>query len=173
MPQPVNGQGVNEVDYTRLNTDSLIFTTWIGCKAGAVPKTSASGKRRSKLSAAENLRAGQKETTGWTKRKCQPSRANRQARVSAGARYSGREMPSFFIFQYNIERFIPSRAAAPLGPPTTQRVSRRATRICSRSASAKVSLDVEDWPSSEVSEPSSASDCRPLTSAPCFLPPAP
>ena len=26
-------------------------------------------------------------------------------------------MPSLFIFQYNIERFKPRRAAAPLGPP--------------------------------------------------------
>ena len=44
-------------------------------------------------------------------------------------RYWGREMPTFFIFKCNIERFIPRRAAAPLGPPTTQRVSRRAPRI--------------------------------------------
>ena len=26
-------------------------------------------------------------------------------------------MPSFFIFQYNMDHFIPRRAAAPLGPP--------------------------------------------------------
>ena len=57
---------------------------------------------------------------------------------ASGRRYSGREMPSFFIFQYNIERFIPRRAAAPFGPPTTQPVSRRAPRMCSRSASASV-----------------------------------
>ena len=62
----------------------------------------------------------------------------RRAQAPAGARYSGREMPSFFIFQYNIERFIPRRAAAPFGPPTTQPVSRRAPRMCSRSASASV-----------------------------------
>jgi len=38
-------------------------------------------------------------------------------------------MPSFFIFQYSIERFIPRRAAAPFGPATTQPVSRRALRM--------------------------------------------
>ena len=62
----------------------------------------------------------------------------RETGCRAKLRYSGREMPRFFIFQYNIERFIPRRAAAPLGPPTTQPVSRRAPRMCSRSASARV-----------------------------------
>src|SRR5438876_1119611 len=47
-------------------------------------------------------------------------------------------MPSLFIFQRNVERFIPRRAAAPFGPPSTQPVSRTTLRICSRSASARV-----------------------------------
>ena len=55
-------------------------------------------------------------------------------RRQVGARYSGREMPSFFIFQCNVERFIPRRAAAPSGPPRTQFVSPSARRMCSRSA---------------------------------------
>ena len=55
-----------------------------------------------------------------------------------GYRYPGREMPSFVIFLYNVERFIPRWAAAPFGPPTTQPASRRAPRMCSRSASARV-----------------------------------
>ena len=32
----------------------------------------------------------------------------------------GREMPSFCILFCRVDRFIPSRAAAPVGPPTTQ-----------------------------------------------------
>jgi hypothetical protein len=65
-------------------------------------------------------------------------------------------MPSFFIFQYNIERFIPSRAAAPFGPPTTQPVSRSAPRMCSRSASASVTA------AAEGAEASSAAGCKSL-----------
>jgi hypothetical protein len=44
-----------------------------------------------------------------------PTLARQRARAGANgrARYSAREMPSFFIFQYNIERFIPNRAARP------------------------------------------------------------
>ena len=45
---------------------------------------------------------------------------------------------SFFIFFCSVDRFIPSRAAAPFGPATTQPVSRSAARMCSRSASASV-----------------------------------
>jgi len=37
-----------------------------------------------------------------------------------------------------VVRFIPSRAAAPLGPPITHFDSRRARRTCSRSASSRV-----------------------------------
>jgi hypothetical protein len=51
-------------------------------------------------------------------------------------------MPSFFIFQCNVERFIPRRAAAPFGPPSTQAVSWRTPRMCSRSASARVEPEV-------------------------------
>jgi hypothetical protein len=32
-------------------------------------------------------------------------------------------MSSFFIFQCKVERFIPKREAAPLGPPSTKSVS--------------------------------------------------
>jgi len=39
-------------------------------------------------------------------------------------------MPSRFIFHRNVERFIPRRAAAPFGPPSTQPVSRRTPRMC-------------------------------------------
>ena len=37
-----------------------------------------------------------------------------QARAPIGVRDLGREMPSFFIFQYNIDRFMPRRGG-PLG----------------------------------------------------------
>jgi hypothetical protein len=57
---------------------------------------------------------------------------------ATGGRYPGRETPSRFIFHRNVERFIPRRAAAPFGPLSTQPVSRRAPRMCSRSASASV-----------------------------------
>ena len=56
-------------------------------------------------------------------------------RYQGGAR-SGREMPSFCIFFCSVERFIPKRVAAPLGPPTTQSGGGQAARtMCSRSAS--------------------------------------
>ena len=53
-------------------------------------------------------------------RECQCPSASGQALAPRGGRYSGRERPSFFIFQTSVERFIPKRAAAPFGPPTTQ-----------------------------------------------------
>jgi hypothetical protein len=47
-------------------------------------------------------------------------------------------MPSLFIFPCNVDRFIPKRVAAPLGPPMTQFASRSARMMCSRSASLSV-----------------------------------
>ena len=70
--------------------------------------------------------------------KCQVGSAARPVALPAGRHYRGREIPSFLIFSCKVERFIPRRAAAPFGPPTTQPVSRRAPRMCSRSASASV-----------------------------------
>ena len=60
------------------------------------------------------------------------------AEAQAALALEGREIPSFPILSCNVERFIPRRAAAPFGPATTQAVSRRAPRMCSRSASASV-----------------------------------
>ena len=47
-------------------------------------------------------------------------------------------MPTFFIFDWSVVRFIPSRAAAPSGPLSTHPVWRRTPRMWSRSASASV-----------------------------------
>ena len=47
----------------------------------------------------------------------------RTGTVPRGGHYPGRERPSFFIFHCNVERFIPNRAAAPFGPPSTHFVS--------------------------------------------------
>ena len=81
----------------------------------------------------------EKNEIGW---ETHPRRHKSSAALVAQAppwwRYAGREMPSFFIFLYSVERFIPRRAAAPSGPPSTQPVSRRAPMICSRSASARL-----------------------------------
>ncbi len=52
-----------------------------------------------------------------------------ERRNCTGGRYSEREMPRRFIFHCRVERFIPRRAAAPFGPPTTHPHSRRAVRI--------------------------------------------
>jgi hypothetical protein len=41
-----------------------------------------------------------------------------------------RTIPSFFIRKYSVDRFIPRRVAAPLGPERTQLVSFRIERIC-------------------------------------------
>jgi hypothetical protein len=43
--------------------------------------------------------------------------------VAASSSRPGRTMPSFFIRNCRVDRFIPSRAAAPLGPPRTHLVS--------------------------------------------------
>ena len=40
-----------------------------------------------------------------------------------------RAIPSFFIRRYKVERFNPKRAAAPLGPARTHRVSFRVARM--------------------------------------------
>ena len=48
-------------------------------------------------------------------------------------------MPSFRILNCNVDRFIPSRAAAPLGPAMTQLLSSSALTICARSAVLRVS----------------------------------
>src|SRR5262249_41696249 len=70
--------------------------------------------------------------------------------------YRGREMPSFFIRDWSVVRFIASFAAAPLGPPSTQPVSRSAPRMWSRSASARL-----EWErTSDVITPSTDSDSR-------------
>jgi hypothetical protein len=53
-------------------------------------------------------------------------------------RQGWREMPSFFILDWSVVRFMPRRAAAPVGPPIIQWASRSARRICSRSAASKV-----------------------------------
>ena len=152
-------------------------------------RTSASGCSADSLSVSldrlsKRLANGRDEMAGRTA-KCKSStrwRDEREVRRCASGRacqrtrYSGREMPSFFIFQHNVERFIPRRAAAPFGPPTTQPVSRRAPRMCSRSASASVSLEVggscHPRPLSRrrqvgrVSIPSSAAGFSPPTSDP-------
>src|SRR5687768_7280326 len=54
------------------------------------------------------------------------------------ANYRWREIPSFCIFDWSVVRFIPSLAAAPTGPPMIHSDSRRALRICSRSACSSV-----------------------------------
>src|SRR5271166_963113 len=59
--------------------------------------------------------------------------------IEARARYCGRQgIFSLRIRYARVVRFIPSRAAAPFGPPMTQLDSRMARRTCSRSASSSV-----------------------------------
>ena len=41
-----------------------------------------------------------------------------------------RAMPSFWILNWRVDRFIARRVAAPFGPATTQLLSLRALRIC-------------------------------------------
>ena len=134
-------------------------------KARSVPKNVSFGVSSPKTSTSNDFGSTLPRRSVERPGKCQPWRASGRAQAPAGARYSAREMPSFFIFQYNIERFIPSRAAAPLGPPTTQSVSRRAPRMCSRSASASVSVEVGDR-RSEISGPFLAAGFSPPTSDP-------
>ena len=97
--------------------------------------------------------------------KCHLPGAAQGAHPPPEGHYSGLKMPSLFIFFCNVERCVPRRAAAPFAPLTTQPVSRRATRMCSRSASASVSVEVGGR-RSEVSGPSSAAGFSPLTSDP-------
>jgi hypothetical protein len=65
-----------------------------------------------------------------------------------------REMPSFFILDWSVVRFMPRLTAAPEGPPTTPWASRRARRICSRSAAFK---------QVEIPSASNAKSLRPLS----------
>src|SRR5262249_11530596 len=51
---------------------------------------------------------------------------------------TGREIPSFFILEIKVVRFNPSRAAAPLGPPTIQSAARNACSIQARWESLNV-----------------------------------
>src|SRR5438132_10110501 len=91
-----------------------------------------------KEGARKHLRIGRVEMVLGREGKCYRPSATWGAQPPPGGHYSGREMPSFFIFFCKVERFIPRRAAAPFGPPTTQPVSWRTPRMCSRSASARV-----------------------------------
>ena len=59
-------------------------------------------------------------------------------RASAAPKAMSREIPRRRMVWTSVVLFIPSRAAAPLGPPTTQLVRDNAFRICSRSASSRV-----------------------------------
>jgi len=52
--------------------------------------------------------------------KCQPLTNCHATELS----YRGRAMPSFFIFDCKVVRFMARRAAAPFGPPSIQPVSR-------------------------------------------------
>ena len=47
-------------------------------------------------------------------------------------------MPSLIIRDCRVVRFMPSLAAAPVGPPITQLVSLSARTMCSRSAFSRV-----------------------------------
>src|SRR5262249_625885 len=51
--------------------------------------------------------------------------------------YCGREMPSFFILDCSVVRFIASLEAAPCGRPCTQSVSRRTAGVGQRCASGR------------------------------------
>src|ERR1700692_348486 len=58
-----------------------------------------------------------------------------------------RERPSLRIRNCSVERFIPNRVAAPLGPATTQFVCDNTLKICFRSVSSRtfrISLPAED-----------------------------
>jgi hypothetical protein len=44
-----------------------------------------------------------------------------------------RTIPSFLILAFNVVRFIPSRIAAPCGPPMTQFDFIKTARMCARS----------------------------------------
>src|ERR1700678_1745632 len=58
--------------------------------------------------------------------------------ISQARHDHGRAIPSFFMRKYSVDRFIPRRVAAPLGPERIHLVSFKVARMCSRSTSAKV-----------------------------------
>ena len=62
------------------------------------------------------MRIGRVETVSGRKGKCHRPSATGGAQPPPGGHYSGREMPSFFIFFCKVERFIPRRTAVPFGP---------------------------------------------------------
>ena len=111
-------------------------------KARAVPARPKSVVSHCKGGIERDLWIGWVEPVCGEDWKCQVGSAARPVPLPAGRHYWGREIPSFLIFSCKVERFIPRRAAAPVGPATTQPVSRRAPRMCSRSASASVFPEV-------------------------------
>src|SRR5215471_19305080 len=60
--------------------------------------------------------------------------------IGAAAAVQGRGlwMPSLRNLLFNVVRFMPSRAAAPVGPPITQLESCRTFNMCSRSTDSSV-----------------------------------
>src|SRR4029434_4946904 len=62
-----------------------------------------------------------------------------------------REMPSLLTREPRVVRFIPSRAAAPVGPPIIHFVSLSVRRICSRSTSLSlVGISAEAFANDET-----------------------
>src|SRR5262249_12410636 len=61
-----------------------------------------------------DLRIWRAETTQGTDGNGHQPGATRVAQLLPGWHQCSREMPGFFIFFYNVERFIPRRAAAPI-----------------------------------------------------------
>ena len=59
--------------------------------------------------------------------------------ITAGIHRSrGEAIPSFFMRNWRVDRFMPSRVDAPRGPERTHFVSFSVARICARSASSRV-----------------------------------
>src|SRR5262249_52834148 len=70
--------------------------------------------------------------TGWYENNRRQLRCQQWLdRFSRCRGYAGRTMPSFFILDCKVVRFMSSRTAAPFGPPSTQPVSRRTPRMWS------------------------------------------
>jgi hypothetical protein len=78
---------------------------------------------------------------------CRPIGTGRGGYRSAICTYEpGRTIPSFFIRNCSVDRFIPSRVAAPRGPDSTHFVSFTVARMCARSVSFSVRCVPFTWP---------------------------
>ena len=93
----------------------------------------------------------------------------KEAPPTAGQGYTGRRMPSLRMRAWSVVRFMPSSAAAPLGPAMRHCVCLSARKMCWRSASSRVEIEeakeAEEATGEEALAPETAAEPEPSLSS--------